>query len=465
MTAGDATLGDADTAVGYRLHVNAITPAADNVRRDVGDVDDLVASITAHGILEPLLVTPKSKGGGFLLVAGHRRLAAAKAAGLDTVPCVVRADLTDADRVELMLIENLHRSDISPIEEAHAIRRLTGDLGVTQRALAKRIGRSQAHISKRLTLLQLPDEVLAKVGAPDGLTVGDALELAKVADDPAVVKKLAGDKEKWPHGVDMARQVKGELDKRAAAAKRAQVLADLEGQDVTVLDAPNAWGVYDTGHVPLAQSRFDITEDEHATMPCAAIVVVRDGTAVQVCTDPANHGDSAPPATPAAAKPDPVAKARGAVQEHLAEQASAAAELRDRLVAKPPAVGSALVDLVRALLAAQLDYEADGIADVLDIATSDDDTESDVADRVIAHLDGHPKDAVRVAVWLTHLLTAPSASAWSYGMSHGPNPAAVEHLAWRERRGGPPASDIERAVLAGDALGGLVPADEEVSGR
>lgn len=158
-----------------------IEPSPDNPRRDIGDVTELAASIKSVGILEPLLVKPHGKN-RYQLIAGARRLAAAEVAGRLTVPCIVR-DYNDEQRAEIMLIENLQRVDLSPIEEATAFGRLVDEFAWSQDKLAERIGRSQSHISKRLSLLKLPDEVVEKVHS-GGMPIESALELTKLVKHP-----------------------------------------------------------------------------------------------------------------------------------------------------------------------------------------------------------------------------------------------------------------------------------------
>lgn len=124
---------------------------------DDGKLEELKLSIKEHGILEPLLVTEKS-GGRFELIAGERRLRAARAAGLKTVPVLVRhAD--DLEKLELSLIENLQRQDLNPIEEAEGYRELVHAFGLTQEEVAKKVGRSRETISNALRMLELPTEM------------------------------------------------------------------------------------------------------------------------------------------------------------------------------------------------------------------------------------------------------------------------------------------------------------------
>lgn len=124
---------------------------------DEGKIAELRASIEKHGILEPLLVTEKS-GGRFELIAGERRLRAARALGLKTVPVLVRhAD--DLEKLELSLIENLQRQDLNPIEEAEGYRELCHAFGLTQEDVAKKVGRSRETVSNALRMLELPVEM------------------------------------------------------------------------------------------------------------------------------------------------------------------------------------------------------------------------------------------------------------------------------------------------------------------
>ena len=120
-------------------------------------------SIRERGILQPLLVRPASSGAaGYEIVAGERRWRAAQRAGLHEVPAVVR-ELSDQETLELALIENLQRADLSPLDEAQAFRRLIDDFGHTQDELAQAIGKSRSHVANTLRLLTLPAAVQALV--------------------------------------------------------------------------------------------------------------------------------------------------------------------------------------------------------------------------------------------------------------------------------------------------------------
>jgi ParB/RepB/Spo0J family partition protein len=146
------------------LPLAALQPAEDNPRDDPGDVEGLSASIRALGVLHPLTVTPNGDS-SFTVVSGARRLAAATEAGLEEVPCLVRT-LGDMERQELMLVENLQRSNLSPLEEARAFQKLLL-LGHNQKSLAERLGKSPAHVCRRLRLLTLPPETQELVDRGD----------------------------------------------------------------------------------------------------------------------------------------------------------------------------------------------------------------------------------------------------------------------------------------------------------
>jgi|SRR6201988_2013689 len=123
---------------------------------DEGSLEGLADSIRTHGIVQPLLV--RRQGNGYELIAGERRWRAARLAGLSKVPVVVR-EVPDQDLLEIALIENIQRENLNPIEEAQAYRRLIENVGLTQEALAARVGRDRSYITNYLRLLKLPDDL------------------------------------------------------------------------------------------------------------------------------------------------------------------------------------------------------------------------------------------------------------------------------------------------------------------
>lgn len=135
--------------------------------RDVFDADamaELIASIKEIGVLQPIVVRPHPNGTGYELIMGERRLRATKEAGLDLIPAIVR-DTVDTDMLRDALVENLHRSQLNPLEEAAAYQQLLDDFGITHEQLAERISRSRPQITNTLRLLRLPPLVQRRVAA------------------------------------------------------------------------------------------------------------------------------------------------------------------------------------------------------------------------------------------------------------------------------------------------------------
>lgn len=178
----------------YLVPVESIDPHPSNPRRAVGDVGDLAESIRSQGILEPLVVGADNGVADtrHVLIAGHRRLAAARVAGLDRVPCIIRTDLdTPAKQLEAMLVENLHRADLTPMEEADAYQALLEFPGFTQASVAREVGQPTSRVRDRLKLTKLPERAKEKVHAGQ-LTITDALALLEFADNKAATKTLLG---------------------------------------------------------------------------------------------------------------------------------------------------------------------------------------------------------------------------------------------------------------------------------
>ena len=134
----------------------------------------LTASVAAVGVLQPVLVRP-DQNGKFQLIAGERRWRAAKRAGLQTIPALVRT-VADADALEQALVENLHREDLNALEEAAAYQQLTEEFGLTQEQVANRVGKSRSAVTNTLRLFQLPPSV-QKLVAERKLTAGHARAL------------------------------------------------------------------------------------------------------------------------------------------------------------------------------------------------------------------------------------------------------------------------------------------------
>lgn len=151
-------------------------------------LEELAQSIRSHGIVQPLIVS-RSANGRYQLVAGERRLRAARKAGLRSVPVVIKDSLTSRDSLELALIENVQRQDLNPLEEAHAYHQLHHEFGLTQEEIARRVGKERSTVANLLRLLRLPDAVKDLVSSGQ-LSMGHARALLAV-DNRARLEKLA----------------------------------------------------------------------------------------------------------------------------------------------------------------------------------------------------------------------------------------------------------------------------------
>ncbi|TFV98281.1 ParB/RepB/Spo0J family partition protein [Leifsonia flava] len=149
------------------------------------DLAELVHSVREFGVLQPIVVRPHNDlPGKYELVMGERRLRATKEVGLETIPAVIK-DTANEDMLRDALLENLHRSNLNPLEEASAYQQLLADFGITQEELAGRIGRSRPQISNTLRLLKLPEPVQLRVAA-GVLTAGHARAILSVGDTEAM---------------------------------------------------------------------------------------------------------------------------------------------------------------------------------------------------------------------------------------------------------------------------------------
>ena len=208
----DALLPEADMTAtsGQEIAIGDIDPNPDQPRRVFQEesIAQLAQSIRDQGVLQPILVVPGDNG-RYRIVAGERRWRAARQAGLETVPCVVR-DLDIVQQMEIALIENLQREDLNPIEVAQGIRSLMQHCGYTQEAVASRLSKSRPAVANLLRLLSLPDEI-ADMVRDGALSAGHARVLAGLEDDAV---KLALAKQ----AVDSGWSVR-QLEAAAAALK------------------------------------------------------------------------------------------------------------------------------------------------------------------------------------------------------------------------------------------------------
>lgn len=151
-------------------------------------IADLASSIKQHGILQPILVRPLSKGQGYEIIAGERRWRAAQKAQLHDVPVIIQ-DLSDDVALEIALIENLQREDLTPIEEAEGYKRLIEEFEYTQEQLSKKLGKSRSQVTNTLRLLKLPAKVKTYV-QKGKLSAGHARALLSAEDPVALAAKV-----------------------------------------------------------------------------------------------------------------------------------------------------------------------------------------------------------------------------------------------------------------------------------
>ena len=184
---GSASSAEAPGAATVELPIDSITPNPNQPRKDFDDkaLQDLSASLRQSGVLQPVVV--RRFGDGYQLVVGERRWRAAKLAGITRIPAVIR-EASDAESLELALVENLLREDLNPMEEAEAYQRLLAEFGWTQEELAQRVARDRSSVANCLRLLKLPELIQADLRA-GRLTMGHARALLSL-DSPAEQLRL-----------------------------------------------------------------------------------------------------------------------------------------------------------------------------------------------------------------------------------------------------------------------------------
>jgi len=200
-----ARAGLAEIPVG-NLHPN---PQQPRQYFDDESLSELTTSIHRHGVLQPLLVSEDGPD-RYLLITGERRWRAAQRAGLRTVPAVIRERLEDSDQLELALVENLQRQDLTPLEEARAFDHLRMSLGLSQMEIAARVGMNRSTVANSLRLLKLPREIqeLVEVG---GLSAGHGRTLLAFSTDAVRVE--------WAHRTVASGLSVRDLERAAAEAR------------------------------------------------------------------------------------------------------------------------------------------------------------------------------------------------------------------------------------------------------
>jgi ParB family chromosome partitioning protein len=179
--------------VGRLVPIEDIDPNPNQPRQVLGDLSELIASIREKGVLEPILVRPM--GSRFQIIAGERRFRAATEAGIAEVPCIVRS-CSDVEVLELALIENLQRKDLSAFEEADGLRALAETHGYTHEKMAEKLGKSRSAITETLSLTAIPEEVRQLCRLADISSKSLLLQIVRQSDPQkmiALIERLQRD--------------------------------------------------------------------------------------------------------------------------------------------------------------------------------------------------------------------------------------------------------------------------------
>jgi len=186
LPAGPASISSGVT----QIPVSQISPnpRQPRTRFDSAELEELAASIREHGVIQPLIVSKKEKGAGYVLIAGERRLQASIHAGLESVPVIIR-QTSDQERLVLALIENVQREDLNPLEEANAYQQLAEDFGLSHDEISAHVGKSRVAVTNTLRLLKLP-KVVQTALVEEQITEGHARALLMLETPPAQTAAL-----------------------------------------------------------------------------------------------------------------------------------------------------------------------------------------------------------------------------------------------------------------------------------
>jgi len=215
----DALATSAGEPVGRLLPIELVDPNPSQPRQVMGDLSELMASVAEKGIIEPLVVRPF--GGRFQIIAGERRYHAAVQVGLREVPAVSR-DADDREVMEIALVENLQRKDLTPFEESEALQQLAQRCGYTHEDMARKLGKSRTAITESLSLKNMPEEVRNLCRLADITSKSTLLQIVRQSDPEkmlALVEKLAG------QGATTRQDVRKETAKPASGRPKTFVFA------------------------------------------------------------------------------------------------------------------------------------------------------------------------------------------------------------------------------------------------
>jgi len=214
----DALTTSSGSPVGRLVPIDMIDPTPNQPRQVMGDLSELMASVAEKGIIEPLIV--RQLGGRYQIIAGERRYHAAVQTGLREVPVVVR-DVDDVEVMELALVENLQRKDLTPFEEAEALQQLCDKCHYTHEDMARKLGKSRTSITESLALANMPEEVRNLCRLADISAKSTLLQIVRQSDPKKMVALL----EKVQQGAGTRQAVRAEVAKPKPGRPKSFVFA------------------------------------------------------------------------------------------------------------------------------------------------------------------------------------------------------------------------------------------------
>lgn len=208
------------------MPLSAVVPDPNQPRTTMGDLSELVASVRAKGVLEPILVRPIPEGADvkgskatLMIISGERRYRAAMEAGLDTVP-VIEMQVTEEEALEIALIENLQRKDLTPFEEAEGFKALADRFSYTHQQISEAVGKSRTVVTESLALLAIPRRVRETAMALGILTKSILLEILKAESEDEMIRMLEQVSAKGLSRDDLRRRTRSDTTKSGAPRKK-----------------------------------------------------------------------------------------------------------------------------------------------------------------------------------------------------------------------------------------------------
>jgi ParB family transcriptional regulator, chromosome partitioning protein len=233
------TKPDSDES-GGTIAIRLIRPNPYQPRKELNAVglEELRNSIATHGVLQPILVRPAQDG--YELISGERRWRAARLAGLETIPAVVRDSVSDEEMLELALVENVQRRDLSPIEKARGYQGLQESLGLTQEGVAARVGLRRSTVANHLRLLELPEVVQEAVGKRL-LSMGHARALLGLSEEAARIALMEEAIRDDLSVREVERRVRAEVHDENPQSHPPEILAGQEQGEISAASTPVPW--------------------------------------------------------------------------------------------------------------------------------------------------------------------------------------------------------------------------------